>query len=174
MTKPDYKHFKLVIFSCTLALLIIILSPYKFNPKEIVNFNNDSKNYNAKLQIFENDKKIATFFVAIADDDKKRMYGLMNLKKLPKNQGMLFAFQSPRMVNMWMKNTKIPLDMLFIDDNNIIVKIHEKAQPESLDLIDSAVLVNKALEINAGMVKKYKIKKGQKIKITTKNVKFFK
>ena len=132
------------------------------------NFNKINQNYNVKLEIFDNDKKIHEFRVAIADNDEKRSYGLMNLRRLGVKKGMLFIFNEPAIINMWMKNTLIPLDMIFINDKNEIVKIEEYTKPQNLDIISSQKLVDKVLEINAGLSKKYNIKPGQKIKFDLK------
>jgi hypothetical protein len=118
------------------------------------------------LQIFNQDsKQVAEFTIAIADDDHKKMYGLMNLKHLPENNGMIFTFDKTQVVTMWMKNTLIPLDMLFIDDANIIVNIKTDATPKSLEVISSEKPVKKVVEINGGLSKKLGIEIGQKIKV---------
>jgi uncharacterized membrane protein (UPF0127 family) len=163
--KLGRKRLTFLILICLGTILIILQAPQSVDRKEILEFNRDLQNYNVKLQIFENaksDKKVAEFMVAIADNDEKKMYGLMNLKNLPQEYGMLFPFPNQVAV-MWMKNTRISLDMLFIDKNDIIVTIKTNAEPYSLDLISSEVAVRKVLEINAGMVAKHGIKVGQKV-----------
>ncbi len=135
----------------------------QINPKEIIAFNRDPKNYNLKIQILDEDKKVADFIVAVADKKENQIYGLMNLEKMPNNQGMLFIFDDSEIVNMWMRNTMIPLDMIFIDENDIIVNIAQNTQPYSLDLISSNKPVDKVLEINSGLSQKLGIKIGQKI-----------
>ena len=116
------------------------------------------------MQIFNNnDIKINEFDTSLADDDEKRGYGLMNLDFLPKNQAMLFLFDENEIIHMWMKNTKISLDMLFIDTNDKI-SIKRNATPYSLDIISSEKPVVKVLEINGGLSKKLGIEIGNKIK----------
>ena len=100
--------------------------------------------------------------VAIADNEEKRRYGLMNLKRMAGKNGMLFLYKSHAIINMWMKNTLIPLDMVFID-GDVIVYIHRQAKPLDLSIISSVYEVDKVLEINAGEVDSKKIKIGQKI-----------
>jgi uncharacterized membrane protein (UPF0127 family) len=142
-------------------------APQNIDAKDILQFNRDAKNYNAKLQIIDSDQKeITQFLIAIADSDARKMYGLMNLDKLPQNQGMLFVFAKSEVITMWMKNTRIPLDMLFIDSDNIIANIKTNAKPYSLEVIYSEKEVKKVLEINGGLVKKLGIKVGQKILIS--------
>ena len=143
------------------VLFIFLLS--NANAHGIADFNNNPKNYNVKLQIFEQQKPIAQFFVALAADANTRNYGLMNLKHLNSKHGMLFLFERQEIVYMWMKNTLIPLDMIFIDANGNIVNIRQNAVPLSLDVISSGQIIDKVLEINSGLCKKLGIKIGQKI-----------
>jgi len=103
--------------------------------------------------------------VAIADNDEKRSYGLMNLEHLPENLGMLFLKESPQQIFMWMKNTKIPLDMIFFNQDLKINYIKKNASPFSLDTITSEQNSIGVLEINGGIADKLKIKEGYKILI---------
>ena len=91
--------------------------------------------------------------------------GLMFREKLDENAGMLFDYGSPKYVNIWMLNTLIPLDIIFIN-NGIILKIIEHAQPcKALPckIYNSEYPVNKVLEINSGKSKKMNLKIGQKL-----------
>lgn len=156
----------LVIFSCIAVILIILKAPQMIDAREIKEFNRDLQNYNVKLQVLnQKDEEVANFFVAVADTKYKKMYGLMNLSRLPKDHGMLFPFFRSQVVMMWMKNTRIPLDMLFIDSEDVIVNIVTNATPYSLDMISSEKEVDKVLEINAFMVDRLGIKVGHKVKI---------
>jgi uncharacterized membrane protein (UPF0127 family) len=129
-------------------------------------FNRDLKNYDKKVIITDaNDKNLAQFSVAIADNEEKKQYGLMNLEYLPKEHGMLFVNDREGIITMWMKNTKIPLDMIFINKQGIIVDIKTDARPFSLDLISSQRKASKVLEINAGLVEELGIKTGNKAEI---------
>ncbi len=167
--KFDLKRFTFFIFVGLAVIFIILQAPQNVDYKGIVEFNRDLQNYNVKLQILDGkEKKIAEFFVAVADTEYKKIYGLMNLSKLPQDYGMLFPFSKSQMITMWMKNTQIPLDMIFIDKNHLIVTIRTHAVPYSLDLISSEKEVKKVLEINAGLVEKLGIKVGQKVEISSK------
>lgn len=126
----------------------------------------NDKSYNVKLQIINKDDAgdvLAEFLVKIADDDKKRVLGLMFVENLKENHAMLFEFKEEKIVKMWMKNTKISLDMLFIDKNNKIVNIYQNAIPNSTKIISSIYKVNKVLEVNAGVIKKLDINIGDYI-----------
>ncbi|SVB88973.1 uncharacterized protein METZ01_LOCUS241827 [marine metagenome] len=104
-----------------------------------------------------------TFEVYIADSNSKRKKGLMYIENLPNNHGMLFKFNSPRIASMWMKNTYISLDLLFIDKNQTIVKIHNNAEPFNLKSISSKLKVKWVLEINGGLAEELGINPGNKI-----------
>lgn len=162
----DKKRFTFFIISCAVVFLIALQATGKLNASEIVGFNRDLKNYNAKLQIFDrNSNRVASFKVAIAKSDEQKMYGLMNLTKLPKEYGMFFPFKESQVITMWMKNTKIPLDMIFIDDDNEIATIKSNAKPNSLEIISSEKEVKYVLEINAGLAKELGIEVRQKVQI---------
>ena len=116
------------------------------------------------MQIFnEKDHLTLKLNVAVADNQERRTYGLMNLDNLPKMNAMIFIFEEPIYARFWMKNTLISLDIIFIDENNKIVEIYQNAQPKSLKLISSSQKILKVLEVNAGLVKKYNISIGNKI-----------
>lgn len=153
------KYFKTlinIIFFC----FLVICNSYAFNYND---FNQNVKNFNQKLIIIDDQgREVADYEVAIADNNKKRRYGLMNLQKMAKENGMLFLYNNHAIITMWMKNTLIPLDMVFID-NDKIVYIHRQAKPLDLSIISSVYEVDKVLEINGGEVDIKKIKIGQKI-----------
>jgi uncharacterized membrane protein (UPF0127 family) len=81
-------------------------------------------------------------------------------KSLSSNTGMLFVFETIEPITMWMKNTFISLDMLFLSSNGKIVKIVHRTKPLSLNAISSKVPAKRVLEINAGVAKRLKISVG--------------
>jgi uncharacterized membrane protein (UPF0127 family) len=89
--------------------------------------------------------------------------GLMRRESLAANGGMLFIYRPPRRVSMWMKNTLLPLDMLFIDKRGRIVKIAANTKPLSTDLIPSESKISAVLEINAGQAVRRGIKVGDRV-----------
>lgn len=128
-------------------------------------FNQNKKNFNHKLIIIEDkNKNLIDLNIAIADNAEKRTKGLMEVKNLSEDNAMLFIFDTPQVANFWMKNTAIPLDIIFVDKSNKIVHIHKNAKPFDETLISSQKEVDKAIEVNAGLVNKYNIKVGNKIK----------
>lgn len=103
------------------------------------------------------------FKVEIAKTEDQRARGLMFRKKIADKNGMLFLFQYNQMVSMWMKNTFIPLDIIFINQKGFIVHIAKSTIPHSLDIISSHEPVISALELNAGVTDNLNIHVGDKI-----------
>ena len=112
------------------------------------------------IKIHNSEGKIYKLDVYIADSNYKRKKGLMYIENLPINHGMLFKFDSPRVASMWMKNTQISLDILFVDENQTITKVHSKARPFNLNKIKSNNKVKWVLEMNGGLAKELNIKTG--------------
>ena len=107
--------------------------------------------------------KVLHFTVEIASTPDQRARGLMFRKTMADDAGMIFDFDEPRRVTMWMENTILPLDMLFADDTGTIRHIKENAKPYSRDIIDSMGEVKYVVELNAGVVKNLGIKVGDKV-----------
>lgn len=103
------------------------------------------------------------FDVELALNDTERARGLMFREKLGPYEGMLFDFYREAPVSFWMKNTLIPLDMLFIAADGTIRSIHANAVPHSTDSIPSQFPVRAVLEINGGSARLLGIKPGDKV-----------
>jgi uncharacterized membrane protein (UPF0127 family) len=103
------------------------------------------------------------FTVELALTPRQRAQGLMNRRSMAADRGMLFSFGETRQVLMWMKNTYLPLDMLFIDEGGAIRTIREKAEPLSEAIIDSRVPVAYVLELNGGTARKLGIRTGDRV-----------
>ena len=101
--------------------------------------------------------------VEVADNNRLRRLGLMHRQSLPENQGMLLLFAQPQRASIWMKNTFIPLDLLYIDDQGRIVKIVENAIPRSTGAMRSNGKVKAVLELNAGQVSKWGLAVGDRV-----------
>lgn len=99
-----------------------------------------------------------TFFVEVMRDDESRMRGLMHRRDMPMDRGMLFDFKTEQAFSMWMKNTYIPLDMVFIRANGEIAHIAHNTEPLSTRLISSEGVALGVLEVNAGVIKNLQIK----------------
>jgi uncharacterized membrane protein (UPF0127 family) len=100
----------------------------------------------------------------VADTPERSQQGLMFLRWLPPDQGMLFPEDTPRVMHMWMKNTLIPLDMLFIDAKGRIIGIHERATPRSEDIITSPAPVKAVLELAGGACAQLGIRVGDQVR----------
>ncbi len=105
----------------------------------------------------------AAFSVEIADNDESRARGLMFRKSMPDFSGMLFVFDKPQRAQFWMKNTFIPLDMLFIDGSGVVRRIKQNATPHSTAIIDGGEGVKAVLEVNGGVVERLGITPGTQI-----------
>ena len=103
------------------------------------------------------------FTVEIADTDELRSRGLMFRQRLPEDRGMLFDFGEPRQVSMWMKNTYISLDMLFIRADGKIAYIAENTVPKSLDTVGVSEPVLAVLELAGGTSRKLGLRAGDTV-----------
>ena len=105
-----------------------------------------------------------TFVVEVADTPAKRELGLQYRHDLPADRGMIFVFPHEAEQTFWMKNTPIPLDMIFIDSQRQIVGITEDAVPFTLDPRSVGRPSRFVLEINGGLSKRYGIKPGNSVR----------
>ena len=103
------------------------------------------------------------FNVELADTPAQMEQGLMFRQELAPDAGMLFDFKQPVMATMWMHNTFIPLDMLFVDTTGRIVNIHERAVPQSDAIIAAAAPVRAVIELNGGTAARLGIKPGDRV-----------
>ncbi len=119
----------------------------------------------AKLQRLEITTKSGprAFMVEIAATEDEKNSGLMYRNELPDGQGMLFDFSPPQIVVMWMKNTPIPLDMIFIQANGRILRVAQNTEPLSTSAIPSGGAVKGVLEVMGGTAKKYGIEPGDRV-----------
>jgi uncharacterized protein len=106
---------------------------------------------------------VHTFAVELADNDDARSRGLMFRRELPEGTGMLFDFKRDLNVTMWMKNTYIPLDMIFIRSDGRIHRIAENTVPESEQIIAAGASVRAVLEVIGGTARKLGIRPGDRV-----------
>jgi uncharacterized membrane protein (UPF0127 family) len=106
---------------------------------------------------------VHVFSVEIADTEPEREKGLMFRKELPEGQGMLFDFHREQEVGFWMKNTYIPLDMIFIQGDGRILRIAENTEPLSTRIIPSGGPVRAVLEVIGGTARKLGIAPGDRV-----------
>jgi uncharacterized membrane protein (UPF0127 family) len=103
------------------------------------------------------------FSIEIARTPEQLQYGLMFRNKLPADAGMLFIYDRPQRISMWMKNTLIPLDMIFIGADGRIVDIAERRVPHSIEPVYSSAPALGVLEVNGGTVSRLGIKPGDRV-----------
>lgn len=104
-----------------------------------------------------------TINAEIADTPGTRATGLMFRRSLAPDAGMLFIYDAPQNVTMWMKNTYISLDMIFADASGTIIRIARETEPFSTDIIESGGQAKVVLEVAAGTAKRLKLKPGDRL-----------
>lgn len=167
-----------------LIVLIVAIAAYL-----IFNYFNDNKenNYKVKsnedlinnvkepqfvkqgeLEFIKKDKKsvISKIDIEIADNEAKTMQGLMYRKSMDENRGMIFIFLNAEEHSFWMKNTLISLDIIFVDANKKIIKIHKHTTPLSTKSLPSGGPTLYVVEVNAGYTDKFGINEGDMINFT--------
>ena len=137
-------HFKFIY----LIFSFLLVSFYTFSNEKI-----DVSVYNKNI----------TFNVEVAKTMEERRIGLMYRKKLLNNEGMLFIFPREKIIKLWMKNTYIPLDVIFISENKVIVDFKKNMEKLSETIVKSKVKSRYALEFNAGLINKLDIEIGDKV-----------
>ena len=115
------------------------------------------------LSISTSDGERHCFSVQLADTAEKQRQGLMYIQSLPQDEGMLFNYPDEQPRSMWMKNTYIPLDMLFIRADGSIANIARNTTPHSLTSIGSQGNVKAVLEINGGLTDELIIRAGDTV-----------
>lgn len=153
-----------IVFATALLFGVANLSLYAQQPQSI-----------APSPVFlaiETKTGVQRFVVEIADEQEEREVGLMFRENLPPDQGMLFDFGTDRLVTMWMRNTPLSLDMVFIDRSGTVILVAENTTPFSTDIISSREPVRYVLELNAGVASGNGIHSGDKVRhpLLTKNL----
>jgi len=103
------------------------------------------------------------FSVEIADDPAERAQGLMHREHMARGAGMLFIYERAGPAAFWMKNTLIPLDMLFLDEQGVVTRVHSNAIPHDETAIPGGDAVKAVLEINGGLAKALGITPGAEL-----------
>lgn len=121
----------------------------------------------SKLTIFTANDEV-NINIEIADTNEERQKGLMHRGYLDENSGMLFIFDNEQPVLFWMKNTRIPLDMIFVSANGTITEIKEDVQPcmsDPCQIYPSKYPTKYVIEVNAGFSKANNIQVGDSVKM---------
>lgn len=115
------------------------------------------------LQIATPDARLHKFNIWIADDETRRARGLMFVQQMDADAGMLFIYPTAQRISMWMKNTHIPLDMLFVTAAGRVAKVVANTQPMSTKTIESGKEVTAVIELNAGTAARLHIGEGAQV-----------
>jgi uncharacterized membrane protein (UPF0127 family) len=113
--------------------------------------------------VFQTDSGPHRFNIELATTDEQRRLGLMYRRHLADDGGMLFLYDTAKPVSMWMKNTFMPLDMIFITADGKVQRIEEHTEPFSLAPISSDGAVRGVLEVKAGTAKTIGLKPGDEV-----------
>ena len=117
----------------------------------------------AQVHVLDNGRVRASLSVELATTADARARGLMFRRHLAPDQGMLLLWPTPRRVAIWMKNTYLPLDIVFIDAQGRVLRVHEHARPLDTRLIPSGAPVIAVLEVAAGMARRLGLRKGARL-----------
>ena len=140
-----------------MRLLVIVSLFLMYNLCEV------SASAKSELSIITSNGSKHNFLVEVAKTEEEKKIGLMFRKTLAKNAGMLFLYKREALRLMWMKNTFIPLDILFIDKDGVIQRVVKRTIPHSLATISSRQSVLAVLELRGGITSSLEIKKGDRI-----------
>ncbi len=153
------------IFITALVLVLTIPLVVSCKGERVVKTDAVSFTKEGELMLYKStsDSLITTLEIEIADTDYDTQTGLMYRDQLGANQGMLFVFPETAMHSFHMKNTKIALDLLFIDENLRIVHMVQNAQPMDETGLSSQFPVIHVLEVNGGYAAKWKLQTGDRI-----------
>ncbi|WBU88484.1 DUF192 domain-containing protein [Cellulophaga omnivescoria] len=157
------KHYSLLLIT-----IFSLLTSCKENKTEVIKTPEPAFTKEGTLTIIKStdNSKALLLDIEIAETDYETQTGLMQRTSMKENQGMLFIFPDSRIHSFYMKNTKIALDIIYIDENLHIASFQENAKPLDETGLSSKVPVMYVLEINAGLSEKYMLEVGDKIDFT--------
>jgi uncharacterized membrane protein (UPF0127 family) len=155
---PDFPRRVTLVLAAALALFSSVAARPQVGPIEDL-----AAFPRGKLEIADGKKVKHTFEVWLADNSRRQAQGLMFVRSLPDLRGMLFVHESPKPITMWMKNTYIPLDMVFIDARGRIQEIVAQTTPHSLEIVRSKEPALAVLEIAGGEAKRLGLHPGQRV-----------
>ena len=155
----------LKFYSIFLILALLTLSGCKEEQRKVVKTEAITFTKEGELTIYkeQSDSVIVKYNIEIAESDYETQTGLMYRESMELDQGMFFIFPDVLYHSFYMKNTKIPLDLIFIDEGLRIASYKENAQPMDETGLSSEVPVQYVLELNAGQRKQYSLEVGDRI-----------
>lgn len=161
-----YKPQSLFVFTLFLTTFLVISCTEKNQHIQEEESSGRELDFTGQVAFLQSESdSIPTIEVAVAKDNQSRSEGLMNVLDLPENSGMLFIFDNDQPRSFWMANTPLPLDIIFINAEMNIVRIHHNTQPYSQKSIQSGEPAQFVVEVNAGYALEHDIREGMKIQI---------
>jgi hypothetical protein len=158
MNKPEYVVLQRFALALAALLFIALARADESDEREL----NEMFERSA-LQIATPDARLHRFDVWIADNNSRRARGLMFVRQLADDEGMLFIYPQTQAIGMWMKNTYIPLDMLFVRADGRVARVVENTKPHSLATIESEQPVMAVVELKGGTAARLKIRTGAQV-----------
>lgn len=156
-----------IVVLLIIAMLAFILKPFVFNEPKSGKIKSTDREipfrHEGNLQFLIDSTSIKTIEIEVAASDLERGRGLMYRKNMPENRGMLFLFDEARIQNFYMKNTYIPLDIIYVDANRKVVSIQKQTTPLSELTLPSEAPAQYVVEVNGGFCDKYGIDKGTQV-----------
>ncbi|MCB0463657.1 MAG: DUF192 domain-containing protein [Flavobacteriaceae bacterium] len=148
-----------------LSSFLLLIFGCKEEAKSVVAPINISFKKEGMLQLYksETDSIISTFDIELAEDEYETQTGLMHRGSMQNNQAMLFIFPNIQMRSFYMKNTLIPLDIIYLDENKKVVSIQKNAKPMDETSLPSRAPAKYVLEINGGLSDQLNIVEGDSI-----------
>ena len=156
-----------VVFTTILLFFIVLISCGESKTSKY-----NSSTYNGRVVIPEKTvhfldaemEQISSVEVQISDDVMERSQGLMDVRELPENHGMLFIFDKEGPLSFWMANTPLPLDIMYVNEDSVIVSIYHSTIPFSEKGHPSGAPAKYVVETNGGYAIKYGIEEGYRIR----------
>ena len=149
--------YSLLFLALTFILNCKDDKPTKTDDKVVVSFKKEGV---LKIKKADSDSIIKTLDIEIADNEYETQTGLMYRTQLETNHGMLFIFPDVQMRSFYMKNTKIPLDIIYIDEDKTIVSVQKNAKPFDETSLPSDAPAKYVLEINGGLFDEWQLAVG--------------
>ena len=164
------KHFVTVALVLVALAAIALILPRFFGSnktEQIVEITADDIQFtkDGELSIFKNDSLIQTIEVEFAKNDMERSLGLMYRSSMDEHQGMWFIFPEEAPRSFYMRNTEIPLDIIYLDKDKKVVSIAKNARPYDETSLPSEKPAMYVLEINGGLSDKWGIEKGDRMEV---------
>ncbi len=156
---------KIGTFIIFLSVITVIVNSCKEQPKQVIKTEPVVFTKEGELTLLKQatDSIITKLNVEFAESEYETQTGLMYRKSMADDQGMLFIFDDERLHSFYMKNTEIPLDIIFIKSDSTIASFQENAQPFNESGLSSQVAIQYVLEVNAGLAQKWLLEIGDKI-----------